>query len=445
MALPPQKKKRLVISSAIGMGIAVLLVMGFLMLPPKSESILTDGNADTIVRDSNPGSALPVNAAQALLDCTSMPLIVNEGSMLDLSVKLIDAETMLPIEGENIVWTVSPAGRMISALTDSEGQAESSVSLAGLSEGLYSVSAYLTGDVRYPQGASCMVQVEVADASDSFDELAVLPEDDFIEIKANDTDALDEEILFGGGVEDNTTDGTIVDVIEEDDGFNFGGGGGCNDSIPPNVSITSPSTGSTIEGPSNGVMLNIEGTASDDNPSCGFKEVKVAILNLDTNQVVRWYRLAAPGAQGDWSEWNYSFKVYDEASYRVVARAIDDDGNRRWQSVIVDVEYNLDVTQPSIAITTPTEGDSVTGSPVVEVEVTGTSFDQLSSIQQVEVRTGTTSYELATPKAGNWSKWSHVLTFDSAGSKTIFARATDSAGNSDWVSIVIDVNIASPA
>jgi hypothetical protein len=107
----------------------------------------------------------------------------------------------------------------------------------------------------------------------------------------------------------------------------------------------------------------------------------------------------------------------------------------------------IDVTPPSIAITKPTTGSTV-GTAIV---VIGTSSDASpasvgSGISLVEVKVDSGSYVKAIPKApGDWSTWSHSLTFTATGWKNIYAKATDKAGNKAWSTISIYNDLSPPS
>lgn len=106
----------------------------------------------------------------------------------------------------------------------------------------------------------------------------------------------------------------------------------------------------------------------------------------------------------------------------------------------------IDTTAPSITITKPTVGSMVRSS----VSVIGTASDISpagagSGINLVEVKVNSGSYLKATPKAaGDWSTWSHSLTFTTTGWKNIYAKATDKAGNQAWSTVSVYNDISPP-
>ena len=105
-----------------------------------------------------------------------------------------------------------------------------------------------------------------------------------------------------------------------------------------------------------------------------------------------------------------------------------------------------DTTLPNVAITSPTNGSTVSGpSSGVPIPVAGTSSDSQSGIQKVEVKLGSSSaWSQATPVSpGNWSTWTSTLIATSSGANTIQARATDNAGNTRIVTNNITVSFTS--
>src|SRR5215216_481130 len=105
-----------------------------------------------------------------------------------------------------------------------------------------------------------------------------------------------------------------------------------------------------------------------------------------------------------------------------------------------------DTTPPTVGITSPTDGGTVSGpSSGVTVAVTGTASDESggSGIQKVEVKVGSNPFKLATATgpggSGDWSTWSASDVVTAAGSTTILARATDNAGNTKDATIAVTV------
>src|SRR5687767_12398811 len=99
-----------------------------------------------------------------------------------------------------------------------------------------------------------------------------------------------------------------------------------------------------------------------------------------------------------------------------------------------------DSNPPTFAITKPASGSMVRST----VTVTGTAYDS-SGINVVEIKVNGGSYAKATPKStGDWSTWTHSLTFTSTGWKSIIAKATDKAGNQAWFKIAVYSDLDAP-
>jgi len=95
-----------------------------------------------------------------------------------------------------------------------------------------------------------------------------------------------------------------------------------------------------------------------------------------------------------------------------------------------------DTTLPTIAITSPTTGATLTSTTVT---VRGTASDNVA-IEKVEVSLDGTTWVLAT----GTTSWSASLTLRE-GANTITARATDTSGNMATASVVVTVDLAPPA
>jgi Big-like domain-containing protein/glucodextranase-like protein len=196
------------------------------------------------------------------------------------------------------------------------------------------------------------------------------------------------------------------------------------DSTAPSVAITNPAGGSSV---STGTRT-VQGTASDNSGGSGVNTVQV---RLDGGS----YVTASPKAAGDWSTWSTSFNIATAGSHTIYAKVTDKAGNFKETSVTITATAP-DTTAPAVAITNPAGGSTV---PVSTITVQGTSSDNSggSGINSVQVRLGSGSYKTATPKAaGDWSTWSTTLGVVS-GQNTIYARATDKAGNYKEVSVTI--------
>jgi hypothetical protein len=104
----------------------------------------------------------------------------------------------------------------------------------------------------------------------------------------------------------------------------------------------------------------------------------------------------------------------------------------------------IDSVAPTVSIAKPSQGITV-GSTIM---VTGVAADNLggSGISSVELKVNSGNYVKATPKSlGDWSTWSHSLTFNSNDWKAIVAKATDKAGNEAWFKVSVFSDISPPS
>jgi hypothetical protein len=123
----------------------------------------------------------------------------------------------------------------------------------------------------------------------------------------------------------------------------------------------------------------------------------------------------------------YSFA---ETTARYVRVTVNGNSINTWASIteidVIGYTPIVDTTAPSVSITSPASGSTLsTGTRTIS----GTASDS-SGVSTVQVRLDSGSYVTATPKAaGDWSTWSTSLNIASAGSHTIYSKATDKAGN----------------
>ncbi len=210
---------------------------------------------------------------------------------------------------------------------------------------------------------------------------------------------------------------------------------------------------------------------ADPLPATYFYDIKLDIIGGDseapsaympalpatscTNFTVSWnspdvdasiYTVQVRYGTNDWADWkvNVTTKsaVYPGANntrffFRV--RACDTSGN--WgtftsnpdgdtsTNVTCEGTSTADTTEPTITITSPTDGATV---GIGAINVQGTATDNVGVIN-VEVRLGSGIWQAATRSGDNWNI---TLTL-SAGSNTITARASDAAGNQKEATITV--------
>jgi N-acetylneuraminic acid mutarotase len=104
------------------------------------------------------------------------------------------------------------------------------------------------------------------------------------------------------------------------------------DTISPQVTIVSPSDGSTITGSSSGATIDISGTSSD---NAGGSQVKLVEVQLDSDG----FSAATPNSSGDWSKWTASKTVTMSGggSHTITAKATDNAGNTKSSTININV------------------------------------------------------------------------------------------------------------
>lgn len=326
---------------------------------------------------------LPMDGQQvAILEC-SVPETIRRSSTPTFSAILFDS-ALHPIAGQTVIWKVISTGYSFSSVTASDGTTEVDPDLSGLDFGKYDVSA------TFDNGAQSAVCTESFELTRTY-------------------------LGSGrGGSNDDSTDDSA--------------------SEKPALRISTPSAGNSFTGPSfGGIPVLVAGITSD---NTGIDSVEL-----------RWtpwyggltgYRTATPNFPGDWSAWKYEgIKFSTEGAKSILVKATDKDGNKSWKLVAFSVSFSGDNTKPQVSITVPAEGSIVSGTTIT---VTGTASDFYTGVQKVEVRTDLSEYEEATPGSpGDWSAWSHEVTFASSGLHQIVARATDNQDNIHWQ--IIDVMV----
>lgn len=213
------------------------------------------------------------------------------------------------------------------------------------------------------------------------------------------------------------------------------------DSTLPTISLSSPATGSTITGPSNGVKVNLKGTAFD----TGSGILKVELKTLKNGVTVHGYQQATPSSPNNWGSWSHTLTFTQTGTYTITARATDKAGNQNWHSITVKIAFESDTTVPTVSITSPQNGASFSGPSNLPKKIifAGIAADSGSGVQKVELKSlkgGVVvhAYQLATT-SDNWSNWNKTLTFSQSGTYTVTARVSDFAGNQNWYSITVNV------
>ena len=183
------------------------------------------------------------------------------------------------------------------------------------------------------------------------------------------------------------------------------------DTTPPAVSVSSPTSGESLATSTVGVAW----TASD--VTTGIHHFEVT---LDGGSP-----LALAATTG-----SHVFASILQGSHTITVTAFDVAGNLR----TVSVDFTVDTTPPTIAITSPSSGDYVTSR---SVEVEWTAMDSISAIDHFELR-----LDGGMPLTVSREAFSYTFLDVEDGSHTIRITAIDRAGNSqiDSVDIIVDTN-----
>ena len=109
------------------------------------------------------------------------------------------------------------------------------------------------------------------------------------------------------------------------------------DTVPPQITIVSPSNGATITGSPSGVTIDISGTSSDND---GGSQVKLVEVQLDNDGL----SAAIPNSSEDWSQWTASKTITMAGSHTITAKATDNAGNTKSSTVEINVVVPQDET-----------------------------------------------------------------------------------------------------
>ena len=189
------------------------------------------------------------------------------------------------------------------------------------------------------------------------------------------------------------------------------------DSKPPTTVISSPAPGKVITGD----RITVLGSSSDAGGS------GVAGAHVSVDKGASWGIATDTSSDGSWSSWSYTLTGPADGLHGVTAYAVDRAGNKGATLPVVDV--TVDNTPPDAAITAPATGAHINGK---KFTVKGTADDHGGcGVASVEVKAEGGAWAAATDTStdGSWSTWSFDWNIDAPGPRTLFARATDKAGN----------------
>jgi hypothetical protein len=118
-------------------------------------------------------------------------------------------------------------------------------------------------------------------------------------------------------------DGNTSTVREETYAFQI-------DSAAPTITVTSPTSGATISGPSSGVPVIVNGSTFDD-----VSGVKSILVRVDSGA----YKAVTPVAPGDFSSWTVTHTIATEGSHNLVVRAEDNLGKVRFLNIPINIVF----------------------------------------------------------------------------------------------------------
>ena len=181
----------------------------------------------------------------------------------------------------------------------------------------------------------------------------------------------------------------------------------------------------TIINPASGEWFNIENvtvswTANDTGSGIDYYEIRIdsgAWINVGLNT-------------------SYTFTNLDEGNHTIDVRAYDKAGNSGTDSIT----FGVDLTEPTVTITSPSDGDYVNTSDVY-VEWIGN--ETISGIDHYEVRCQNSTWDSGWINVGTVTHYTFPNLAD--GQYTIYVKAIDLAGNVGVDSIEITVDTVAPS
>jgi hypothetical protein len=183
------------------------------------------------------------------------------------------------------------------------------------------------------------------------------------------------------------------------------------DTTPPTVSVTGPANGATVSGSSVSVTAN-----ASDNVGVVGVQFKVDGTNVGAEDTTSPYAIS----------WNTT--TVANGSHAVTAVARDAAGNST-TSTTVSVTVNNDTTVPSVSLTAPSNGASVSGT----VQLTASASDNVGVVG-VQFKQGTTNIDAEDTTAPYSASWDTTAVAN--GSYSLAAVARDAAGNTTTSSVV---------
>ncbi len=189
-----------------------------------------------------------------------------------------------------------------------------------------------------------------------------------------------------------------------------------HDAVLPTVAIQFPAANAVLSG-----VVTVAGVASD---NAAVDRVELAVDGAPFNR-----------AQGT-TQWSFGLdtRTLANGAHLLHARAYDVAGNPASADLAVSVQ-NTDTTPPTLAISAPTPGSTLSGAFTVR----GTANDDVS-VASVEVRVDSAAWTAAVGTT-HWT-WALNTAALSSGAHTLEARATDTSGNATAQAVNVTVTNA---
>jgi subtilisin family serine protease len=194
-----------------------------------------------------------------------------------------------------------------------------------------------------------------------------------------------------------------------------------NDFTGPAVAVTAPEEGATLS-----ETVTLSATASDDLATISKVEFFVGTTKVATDT-------SAPYT------YSYNTRLLANGAKAITAKAYDS-WNNVSTSAAVNVTFDNDFTGPTVAVTAPEEGATLTGT----VTLSATASDDLASISKVEFYVGTTRVGTVTSAPYTYSYNTRLL---ANGARVITAKAYDAWNNvstSAPVNVTFDNDFTAP-
>ena len=190
---------------------------------------------------------------------------------------------------------------------------------------------------------------------------------------------------------------------------------GGSDLTPPTISITSPANGSAVSG-----TISVTVNAADNRA--------VASVSLSVDGSLVGSSTSSPFT----ISWNSATVINGTHTLTVTARDAAGNSASASKQVTVNTVSNTDVTNPTVNITSPTSGASVTGT--VDITVNASDNNSVSSVK-FSIDGTVVGTDNSSPYSFSWS-----TTSIATGIHTVTATAYDAAGNTSSQSIQVTVN-----